>query len=48
MELLSYSGITETEADTNRNHDYYSLTGQRVTKPTKGLYIVDGRKVFIP
>ena len=42
------TGITETEAATNRNHDYYSLTGQRVTKPTKGLYIVDGRKVFIP
>ncbi len=41
------TGITETEA-ANRNHDYYSLTGQRVTKPTKGLYIVDGRKVFIP
>ena len=41
------TGITETAADSNHDHECYSLTGQRVTKPTKGLYIVDGRKVFI-
>jgi hypothetical protein len=27
------------------NGTYYNLNGQRVTKPTKGLYIVDGKKV---
>ena len=26
---------------------YYNLAGQRVTQPTKGLYIVNGRKVVI-
>lgn len=26
----------------------YNLRGQRVTHPTRGLYIVDGKKVFIP
>ena len=41
------TGITETAADSNHDHECYSLTGQRVTRPAKGLYIVDGRKVFI-
>ena len=27
--------------------DYYNLNGQRVAQPTKGLYIVNGRKVVI-
>jgi len=26
-------------------HDYYDLSGRRVVKPTKGLYIVNGKKV---
>ena len=26
----------------------YNLRGQRVTNPTKGLYIIDGKKVVIP
>ena len=29
------------------NYDYYNLNGQRVAQPTKGLYIVNGRKVVI-
>jgi hypothetical protein len=28
-------------------HSYYNLNGQRVAQPTKGLYIVDGKKVVI-
>ena len=27
--------------------EYYNLSGQRVSQPTKGLYIVNGRKVVI-
>ena len=27
--------------------EYYNLNGQRVTTPTKGLYIVNGKKVII-
>jgi hypothetical protein len=26
----------------------YNLRGQRVAHPTHGLYIVDGKKVYIP
>jgi hypothetical protein len=27
--------------------EYYDLQGRRVAQPTKGLYIVNGKKVFI-
>ena len=27
--------------------EYYDLQGRRVVNPTKGLYIVNGKKVFI-
>ena len=26
---------------------FYTISGQRVTKPTKGLYIVNGKKIII-
>ena len=29
------------------NGEYYNLNGQRVANPTKGLYIVNGKKVVI-
>ena len=29
------------------NGEYYNLRGQRVAQPTKGLYIVNGKKVVI-
>lgn len=29
------------------NSEYYNLNGQRVAQPTKGLYIMNGRKVII-
>lgn len=28
--------------------EYFNLNGQRVAQPTKGLYIVNGRKVLVP
>jgi len=28
--------------------EYYNLNGQRVNKPTKGLYLVGGRKLLVP
>ena len=45
-------GNTTGVADINRetitnNGDFFNLAGQRVAKPTKGLYIVDGKKVVI-
>ena len=33
--------------DTNNSGEFYNLAGQRVAQPTKGLYIVNGRKVVI-
>ena len=33
--------------DTNNSEVFYNLAGQRVANPTKGLYIVNGRKVVI-
>ena len=33
--------------DTNKSVEYYNLAGQRVAQPTKGLYIINGRKVVI-
>ena len=39
---------TRGRANPNPNLKYYNLNGQRVTKPTRGLYIVEGKKIFIP
>ena len=46
------AGETTSIADNNRvtitnNGDVYNLNGQRVAQPTKGLYIVNGKKVVI-
>lgn len=43
------TGITDLEAAaTGESKTYYNLSGQKVEKPVKGgLYIVNGRKVFV-
>lgn len=42
------TGIAEIEAMKNvGNEKFYNLSGQRVAQPTKGLYIVGGRKVMV-
>ena len=33
--------------DTNNNGVFYNLNGQRVSQPTKGLYIVNGKKYIV-
>ncbi len=35
------------ERGTLNDNSYYNLAGQRVAQPTKGLYIINGRKVVI-
>ena len=36
------------EAETSdENTRYFDLSGRRISKPTKGLYIVNGKKVFL-
>ena len=41
------TGITDVRSNTeNVRGDFYDLSGRRVAKPTKGLYIVNGKKVI--
>ena len=42
------TGIDEVRSNTEEvRSDYYDLQGRRVAQPTKGLYIVNGKKVII-
>ncbi len=41
------TGIAQVESGETKAEGYYNLSGQRVSKPTKGLYIVDKKKVII-
>lgn len=44
----STTPIQEIDApDTDQPDVIYDLQGRRVKKPTQGLYIVNGRKVFL-
>lgn len=40
------TGLTEVRGQKAEVSDYYNLNGQRVAQPTKGLYIVNGKKVI--
>ena len=41
------TGISEIENSKSKIENYFNLNGQRVSKPTKGLYIVNGKKVVL-
>ena len=41
------TGISNIEAESISNGVIYNLRGQRVENPTKGLYIINGKKVVI-
>ena len=41
------SSISDVKVNTNLNGNYYDLQGRQVAQPTKGLYIVNGKKVVI-
>lgn len=41
------TGISGIENETTGDNVIYNLSGQRVEKPTKGLYIINGKKVLI-
>ena len=45
-ETTGLNEITNTNL-TNNTNEFYNLAGQRVAQPTKGLYIVNGRKVIV-
>ena len=40
-------GIETVRGESLRAHSYYNLQGQPVAKPTKGLYILNGKKVLV-
>ena len=40
-------GISDIETETTGQKVIYDLRGQRVDRPTKGIYIINGRKVVI-
>ena len=42
------TAINKVEAKKVENGVFYNLAGQRVAQPAKGLYIVNGKKVFVP
>ena len=41
------TGIQQMERNAQNNDSIFNLAGQRVAQPTKGLYIVNGKKVII-
>jgi len=41
------TGIETVKQEVKANGEYYNIAGQRVAQPTKGLYIVNGKKVII-
>ncbi|MBQ8064693.1 MAG: hypothetical protein IJ200_03430 [Prevotella sp.] len=41
------TGITANKREAISNNEYYNLNGQRVAQPTKGLYIVNGKKFIV-
>ena len=40
------TGISEVRGEMEEDRGYYNLSGQRVAKPSKGLYIVNGKKIM--
>jgi len=41
------TAINSVAANTKNDNRYYNLAGQVVAQPTKGLYIVNGKKVIV-
>jgi galactose mutarotase-like enzyme len=39
--------IETASANTEKSNIYYNLQGQRVENPSKGIYILNGKKVLI-
>ena len=43
----STTAIEEVESDTVESNLMYDLMGRKVTNPTKGIYIINGKKQLI-
>jgi len=42
-----FTGVSEIKANKETDNVYYNINGQRILHPTKGLYIVNGKKRII-
>ena len=47
MSEADYAGIKDVEVAKKNNNVIYDLMGRKVNNPSKGLYIVNGKKYFI-
>lgn len=45
--IADATGIDTVNASYLQNREVYNLNGQRVAKLSKGVYVVDGKKVFV-
>ena len=41
------TGIDNVNRETITNNRYYDLQGRKVLNPAKGLYIINGKKIFV-
>ena len=46
-ETTGIEGLKDSKVERLKSGTYYNLSGQRVMNPSKGLYIVNGRKVVM-
>lgn len=46
-DAIETTGINNVQGSGVKTQGYFNLNGQRVSQPTKGLYIVNGRKVVV-
>ena len=46
-EATAIEDVKASTANAQRSTDYFDLSGRRVNNPTKGIYIVNGKKVFV-
>ena len=47
LDEIIATAIERHEQEVKKDNIFYNLAGQRVLNPTKGIYIVNGKKVFI-
>lgn len=44
---VDYTGIHQVDGERQTTEEFYDLSGRRVLKPTKGVYVINGKKVII-
>ena len=47
LDFSEVTGINEVNGEVFTVNDYFNLNGQRISQPTKGLYILNGKKLMV-